>query len=261
MAKKDLGAIWQRKGIRALLMLMPVILLVVIPLVYSAATSLLPVTEDAQVPEAIQSLLESASAELGYRQIWFDAFTTLLCPMLFLTVPVICSVASASYAFLGEKEEGTLETVLLSSMDAKSVFNSKVSSCSLLSVVISLLSFLAFAITVSVADLILGAPFFFNWKWLILLLFLMPALAFFSVIFVSLVISRVHSTGESLQTMGYLILPFVILFLVQFTGIIKINAVFLLILSVLLAVASVVMFNVSARRFYAERLLERPLED
>ena len=95
MAKKDLGAIWQRKGIRALLMLMPVILLVVIPLVYSAATSLLPVTEDAQVPEAIQSLLESASAELGYRQIWFDAFTTLLCPMLFLTVPVICSVASA----------------------------------------------------------------------------------------------------------------------------------------------------------------------
>jgi len=94
-----------------------------------------------------------------------------------------------------------------------------------------------------------------------LLLFLMPALAFFSVIFVSLVISRVHSTGESLQTMGYLILPFVILFLVQFTGIIKINAVFLLILSVLLAVASVVMFNVSARRFYAERLLERPLED
>lgn len=89
----------------------------------------------------------------------------------------------------------------------------------------------------------------------------MPALAFFSVIFVSLVISRVHSTGESLQTMGYLILPFVILFLVQFTGIIKINAVFLLILSVLLAVASVVMFNVSARRFYAERLLERPLED
>ena len=53
MAKKDLGAIWQRKGIRALLMLMPVILLVVIPLVYSAATSLLPVTEDAQVPEAM----------------------------------------------------------------------------------------------------------------------------------------------------------------------------------------------------------------
>lgn len=258
---KDLGAIWKRKGIRALLMVLPVILVVILPLTYFVAISLFPVPKNTSFSDSIQTLLSEKSGEYGYRQFWLDAFTTLLCPLLFLMVPVVCAVASASCAFVGEKENGTLETLFLTSMNPKSVFSAKITTCSLISVVISLVSFLAFSIIASVADLLLSAPYFFNLEWLVTVLFLMPVLALFSVTFVSLVLPRVYSVGESLQTMGYLILPFILLYLAQFTGVFQINALLLIGLAVLLAVFSILLFNLSSRKFQADYLLTKEAED
>ncbi len=256
-----MNAIWRRKGIRALLMVMPVVLVAVIPLMYFVAISLLPASETASPPKAILALLPPETAQHGYRQFWMDAFTTLLCPVLFLCVPIVCGVASASCAFVGERENNTLETLFLSSMSTKSIFNAKITACALISVFISLVSFVLFTITVSVADIMIGAPYFFSFDWLITVILLMPSLALFSVVFVSLVLPRVHSVGESLQTMGYLILPFITLYLIQFTGVFRITFLLLFGLSVLLAVLAIVLFNASSRRFQAEKLLSRAAEE
>lgn len=255
-----MNAIWSRKGIRSLLMILPVVLVVVIPLVYFVTISLLPVPQNAQPSDAVKALLPIESSQRGYRQFWMDAFTTLLCPLLFVCVPIVCSVASASCAFVSEKENGTLETVWLSSLKSRSVFHAKITACVLISVIISLISFVIFAITVSIADLMISAPYFFSWDWLATVVLLMPAVALFSVVFVSLILPRVHSMGESLQTMGYLMLPFLLLYLAQFTGVFRINLLFLLILAVLLFLLSIVLFNASARGFQAENLLSRPGE-
>lgn len=255
LVRKDMNAIWNRKGIRALLMAMPVILVVIIPLIYFVAISLLPVSGKGEAPDTLLRLLSGDSANLDYRQFWMSVFTTLLCPVLFLCVPIICSVASASCAFVGEKEQGTLETLWLSSMRPRSVFNAKVTACTLISVIISLISFVMFTITVSVADIMLAAPFFFSLEWLMLAVLVMPALAWFSVVFVSLVLPRVFSVGETLQTIGYLVLPFILLYLLQFTGLFRVSPLFLLILAAVLFILSTVLFNVSARSFQAEKLL------
>lgn len=255
LVRKDMNAIWNRKGIRALLMAMPVILVVIIPLIYFVAISLLPVSGKGEAPDTLLRLLSGDSANLDYRQFWMSIFTTLLCPVLFLCVPIICSVASASCAFVGEKEQGTLETLWLSSMRPRSVFNAKVTACTLISVIISLISFVMFTITVSVADIMLAAPFFFSLEWLMLAVLVMPALAWFSVVFVSLVLPRVFSVGETLQTIGYLVLPFILLYLLQFTGLFRVSPLFLLILAAVLFILSTVLFNVSARSFQAEKLL------
>ncbi len=261
MVRKDLSAIWNRRGIRALLMALPMVLVVVIPLVYSVAISLLPVPENASLPATLRSFLPAESAQRGYRAFWMDAFTTLLCPMLFLSVPIVCGVASASCAFVSERENGTLETLFLSSMNAKSIFHSKITVCTLLSVVVSLIFFVIFTITISVADLMMTAPYFFNFDWLVTVLLLMPAVALFSVTFVSLILPRVRSVGESLQTIGYLMLPFILLYLLQFSGALRVTVLLLVVLAVLLCVLSVVMFNFSARGFQAEKLLIRPVEE
>lgn len=261
LVRKDLSAIWRRKGIRALLMILPVVLMVVIPLTYFVAISLLPDPKSAQLPETIRGMLPADSAQHGYRQFWMDAFTTLLCPVLYLAVPIVCSVASASCAFVGEKENGTLETVWLSPMSGRSIFNAKLIACSLISVIISLISFVLFSITVSVADIMLSAPYFFNLEWLATVLLLTPALSLFSVVFVSLVLPRVNSVGESLQTMGYLILPFIVLYLFQFTGILRISLLFLVVLCVALLVLAIILFNISSRNFQAEKLLTPSQEE
>ena len=263
--RKDLGALWSRKGMRALLLLLPLALMVAIPVVYFVAISLLPVPRGAQVPEVLLGLLSQGAEELGCRQAWAQVFTTLLCPLLFLCVPLVCSAVLSSCAFVMEKEEGTLETLLLSSMSAKSVYNAKVTSCTILSVAVSFLSFLVFAITVTVVDVALQVPFFFNLQWLVLLFLVMPALALFSVVFISLVLypaaGLLFRLLEALQTTGYLILPVAVLCLAQLTGAVRWNAGLLLLMAIALFIADVALFNASGRRFQAQRLLEKTREE
>ena len=158
---KDLGAIWRNKGTRALLMLLPVTLIVLLPLVYSVAISFLPTEDSLALPQDIAAMVGNLEG-YGPRRQWMAAFTTLLCPMLFLCVPIVCSVTAAARVFVGEKEGGTLETLMLSSVDAKSLLHAKVTCCTLLSMAISLVSFVAFLIVVSVADILMGAPYFFK---------------------------------------------------------------------------------------------------
>lgn len=260
LVRKDMGEIWAKKSLRALLMLLPVTLVVLVPTAYFSAISLLPVEAGSRVPEAILALLPQSAAGLEYRQAWQVAFKELLCPLLFLCVPILTAAASASCAFVTERETGTFETLLLTSLDVKAVFNAKVTGCTVLSVLISGASFLMFGITLAIAGLFTGAPLLLSLDWLALLL-LMPALSLFSVVFVGLIINRVHSTAESLQTMGYLILPVAVLYLVQLTGVFRLNALVIVIATLILGVADVVLFNAAARGFTPERLLREDLED
>lgn len=250
---KDLGAIWRNKNTRTMLMLLPVVLVVLIPLVYSVAISFLPAENSLALPEKIAAMVGGLDG-YGPRRQWMAAFTRLLCPMLFLCVPIICSVTATARVFVGEKEEGTLETLMLSAMDTKTILHAKVTCCTLLSIAISLVSFVAFAITVSVADILMGAPYFLNFQWLVCLILFMPVVALFSVVFVSWEFTRVHSSGEAIQTMGYLMLPLLLLYLVQFTGVFQITVPLLLGITVVLAILSIVLFNVTSRKFQPDRL-------
>lgn len=257
LARKDLGSIWRQSAFRSMITLLPVILVVAVPIILIMTISILPDSGNQVFPQALQKLLPADHGSLPYRQAWIDAFTTLICPLLYLCVPILCSAAAASFLFVWERENGTLENLLLSSMETKSVFHTKITVCILLSIFISLVSFVAFGITLTVADLLTGAPFFFNLEWLVLLFLLMPATALFSTVFISLILMRVHSSGEALQTVGYLILPFAVLYLVQFTGLIQINFLFLTVLAVLLAAVSVVLFNLSAKGFQTGKMFDK----
>lgn len=239
------------------MIMLPLTLVVAIPAVYFVTISLMPVEPGAELPQALTALLPEYVKGLDYRQGWLVAFTELLCPMLFLCVPILTGAASASFAFVMERESGTLETLLLTSMGPKSVYNAKTTSCTVLSVVISGGAFLAFTLTVGVADAFAGVRFFFNLDWLALAVLEMPTLSLFSVVFVALTVTRVHSTVESLQTMGYLILPVAAIYLMQLTGLFRLNLVALVLIAVVFAVLDVVLFNAASRGFTPEKLLEQ----
>lgn len=261
LVKKDLNAIWSRKGVRALLMAMPLLLVVVLPIVYFAAIGLLPDKAVTEEPKILLDLLSIRQGALPYRPFWTTVFTTLLCPVLYLCVPIVCSVAAASCTFFGEKENSTIETLFLSSMSAKSVFHAKITVCTLISVIISWISFVVFGITVSIADLLLGAPYFFNLEWLVMALLLTPALSLFSVVFVSAVLSRVYNMTESIQTMGYLLLPFIVLYLIQFVGVFRVTMPVIALIAAVLGVLAIILFNLSSRKFQAELLFGRSSEE
>lgn len=238
---------------------LPLILMVGVPSVCFVAVSLLPVPENGTVPELLLSVLPGTAGGAAYRPAWFYVFTTLICPLLYLCVPVSCAVASASCAFVAERENQTLDALFLSGMEERSIFQAKTATCTLLSCLVSVLAFVSFATAVTVFDVVLDAPYFFSWEWLVLLLVLTPILSFFSVVFVSFLINRVYSALETLQLIGYLVLPLTVLYLIQFTGVLKISFLFLLLLAVALASAGLLLFRAAQRRFYAENLLARPI--
>lgn len=257
LVKKDIRSIGSKGGRRGLLILLPLMLVVAVPAVYFAIISLMPAEPGARLPEGIEKMLPGYARGLDYRQGWFVAFTELLCPMLFLCVPILTGAASASYAFVTERESGTLETLLLTSMGPKSVYGAKITSCTLLSVLISGGGFLAFTVTMAVADAFMGVRFFFDLEWLLLLVLETPALSLFSVVFVALTVTRVHSTLESLQTMGYLVLPVAAIYLMQLCGVLRLGSLAIAGIGVALAAADVVLFNAASRGFTPEKLLER----
>lgn len=185
LVKKDLHAIWARRSVRALLIALPLFLVIVLPVAFFLLVTLLPKGGAVQ-PQQLLLQMELRQGELTNTALWATAFVNYICPMLYLVVPVICAVAAGSCAFVSEKENGTLDTLFLSSMRAKSVYNAKVTACTLITVLISWIAFFAFAITASVAEILLGAPFFFRLSWLVMVVLLTPALAFFSVVFVGL---------------------------------------------------------------------------
>lgn len=261
LVKKDLSTLWSRKGVRALLVLVPLLLAVAIPVVYFTAISLVPASSGARVPEGIWALLPEYRGKLAYQQAWIEAFTTLLCPMLFLCVPLLTGAVSAACVFMTEKEEGTLETLMLSSMNARSIFSAKIGCCTILSVFLSFAAFAAFFLTVTVADVLTGAPFFLRIDWIITLFPLTPVMSLFSVVFISLIITRVHSTGEAMQTLGYLILPVVAVYLVQFTGVFRLHWAVLLAAAAVLGAVSIILYNISAQNFQPEKLFARDAVD
>ena len=63
---KDLGAIWRNKGARALLMLLPVVLVVLVPLLYSVAISFLPTEESLAMPERLAAMLHGLEGPVSY---------------------------------------------------------------------------------------------------------------------------------------------------------------------------------------------------
>ena len=248
---------WSNGGMRTLLMLAPVIAVVGLPIAAYLSISLLP---EAQIPsDSVLALLPDPNR--GSKQLWMEAFSKLLCPLFYLCVPILCGVTTAASSFAREKEDHTLETVFLSALDSRSIYNAKVTGCCILSLLISWISFAALTITLSVLGLLLSAPFFLNLEWIIVSLLITPALVFFSVSFVSLILHRVQRVQETLLTCGYLILPLAVLYVLQFSGVFYCGPFLLLVFFLLIAAFGVVLFNRSGIQFNAETLFTRETLD
>lgn len=238
-----------------MLIFLPIILVVVIPVVFMISISLMQVSASDALPKAIQGLLPEEIAKANYRAAMFTVFTNLLAPMFYLTVPIICSVSTASAAFISEKENHTLEALMLTGLPYKTIFSAKVSGSAFLSIVISFFSFIAFLASAAVGDAILSAPFFFNFDWFITIFLLMPAITVFCVLFVALLSRRIRTTGESLQLMGYFILVVALCYLMQFCGLFAMNTIVLFILALLLIIADFIMYNLAMKKFTPEDML------
>ncbi|WP_277668360.1 ABC transporter permease [Caproiciproducens galactitolivorans] len=255
VVKKDFGAIWSTKMVRNTMILVPVIMAVFLPVLYVAIICFVP-SDQINGADQMLKLLPKEAAGYTLQQSMFYVMTNMICPMFFLMIPLMSSSVSAACSFVGEKERSTIETLLLTPMSLKSIFKAKVFGCIFLSAICTAISFVAFSIVISVGDILLQMPFFLNWNWLILIFLLAPAITVFGVVFMVLVSGKSKSYMESIQTSGYIVLPLILLFVGQFTGLFQLNALFLLLAAAVVIAADLLLWLFAARLFTPEKLLK-----
>jgi len=255
LIKKDFGEIWNVKMIRTTLIAVPIIMVIFLPVVYLAMICFVPMNQMNGVAQ-LMKLLPLSEKSLSVQQSMFYIMINVVSPMFFLMIPLMSSSASAACSFVGEKERGTIETLLLTPLSVKSIFKAKVLGCTTLSIVITALSFAVFSAVIAVGDIMLHMKFFFNWNWLVLVVLLSPAFTFFGVIFMVLVSGKSQSYMESMQLSGYIVLPLVLLFVGQFTGLFQLNAMVLIIIGAAVVLLDIVLWIFASRLFKPEQLLK-----
>lgn len=254
VARKDFGEIWNSRMIRVTMIIVPLVMAIFLPAFFLILITNIPLNQINGVTQMMR-LLPEEMKYLNERQSIFFLMTDIVCPMFFLMIPLMSSSVSAASSFVGEKEHGTLETLLLTPMSVRKIYKAKVAACFSLSAVVTAVSFVAFAVVVSVGDLLLGLPFFLNWSWLILIFLLSPGITVFGIVFMVLVSGKSKNYNESIQTSGYLVLPVILLFLGQFTGLFRVGPALLLALSAVVLAVDILLLLLAAGLFTPEKLL------
>lgn len=254
--RKDFREIWGSRMARSTVLIVPLLLVVVLPVALVVMVSTIPESE-INGAEKMMELLPKEARGFNFRQSMLYMMTNLMFPAFFLMIPLMASSVAAASSFVGEKERGTLQTLLLTPMDMKQIFRAKTLGCVLLSAIVTAISFVAFAVVISVGDLLLGMPFFLNWSWLVLILFLTPAATVFGVVFMVMTSAKSKSFIEATQTSAFLVLPLVLALIGQMAGLFRISALFLLLAAAVVAAADGLLFAFAGRSFTPEKLLRR----
>jgi hypothetical protein len=254
--QKDFNEIWKVRMVRNTLILVPALLVVILPVVYLLMIWFVPPERMNGVEQMMKLVPPYLRGYFSARQSLFYLMENVVCPMFFLMIPLMVSTVTAACSFVGEKERGTIETLLLTPLRVRSLFKAKVFGCALVSLIVTGISFFAFLVVVGIGDLLLKMPFFLNWNWIVMLLVVSPSLTLFGVIFMVLVSGRSKSYMESMQLSGYVVLPLVLLMIGQFTGLFQLDALILLAIGAGVFVLDFILGGISARSFTPEKLMK-----
>jgi len=162
----------------------------------------------------------------------------------------------ASGSFVGEKEKSTLETLLYCPLSLKDIFNAKILASFLLSMAVSVFSFIVMIlVTETLLFILTGSIIMPNINWIIILLLVSPAAAVISINLIVRNSAKAQSSEEAQQSSLFLMLPVTLLIVGQFTGIMMISVKLFLLIAAVLAVIAALTFKSSFRKFNYEALL------
>jgi ABC-2 type transport system permease protein len=225
LIRKDLIAIRRAKAIFLPMLLVPTLLLVVMPLLLGIAASARGEVDISGLLDSLPGALsDKIRAHPADEQLVILVNGYLLAP-LFLIVPLMVSAVVAADAFAGEKERRTLEGLLHQPISDRDLFAAKFLTAYLPAVAVSWIGFLAFTIVANVtAWPVLGRIFVPTDLWLVMILWVAPAVAAFGIGVMVRISARARTTQEANQLGGAVILPLIFLLVGQSTGILLVDA-------------------------------------
>ena len=253
---KDFKSVTTNKNLMTALIIVPLVFTVVMPIIFIAAIHFAP--EQASDFEEILGMLPEEMKSDNMSETIIVFLLNNIMPVFFTLIPIMASSIMAASSFVGEKEKRTLETLLYSPLTLTQIFQSKVWASFLLSMTITFSSFIIMVIVVETAVLLtLGHLIIPGISWIITILVVAPSVSLLAIVFIIKGSAKAQTMEESQQRAIFLIMPLLLLIIGQFTGLVMINAWYLLIIGGIAGLVAWLLMMNSMKKFTYELLLKR----
>jgi len=253
--RKDIRAIVSNKRLFPVLLIVPLVFTVFIPSLFILMVYFVPdeMGEFRQLIDMMPMIIELDTVARTIISLIMDYIVTVF----FILIPIMAASVMAASAFVGEKEKKTLETLLYCPLTLREIFQSKVWASFFVSMGVSIVSFVIMQVVVQVEILLttgsLLAPGF---SWLVVLLVVAPAVSMLSITLIVSGSAKAQTVEESQQRTAFLLLPVILIAVGQFSGVMLINAWYLLAVGIVAAVLAFFLMKRAMSNFTYEILLK-----
>ncbi len=259
--RKDLKVVLQNKGLVVPLLITFLVFFVVFPglsaLIPSIVTDFNPDAGD--IEKLISQMQPGLQQELSGLNMSQKATVFLLVHMMapmFLIVPLIVATTVAADSFAGEKERKTMEALLYTPTTDRELFVAKLLSAWLAAVATALAGFVMYSITANTASWShMGRLFFPNAMWLVMIIWVVPAVAGLGLSVMVLASARAQGYQDAYQIGGAVVLPVLGLFYAQISGVMYFNIVAVLLMGLVFWLLDGLLIWFGSRIFRRGRLL------
>jgi ABC-2 type transport system permease protein len=227
---KDIGLFLKKKVILYSASVLPLALSIVLPLIVWYASNNRHVPIDTLTPV-------------------INAFS-----FFFLVLSAIIPTVIASYSFVGEKTEKTLEPLLATPTTDDEILLGKSLAAFLPVICMIFISAVVFTVLM---DIIIGYLYFPNWDFGIIILLDTPLACIMSIEFSIIISSRMNDVRSAQQLAGLMLIPFVLLYLLIELHVIDLETNTLLIIAGILAIIDICLFFISRGLFQREEILTK----
>ncbi|UCH24398.1 MAG: ABC transporter permease [Trueperaceae bacterium] len=225
IVRKDLMVVVRSKAVLLPLIIVPLLFLVLLPAMAALAPKL--ATLPGSSLAGMSTFIEQMPAGLRQTIEGLDESQTLVLLMIvyfmapmYLILPLMVASVIAADSFAGEKERKTLEALLYTPTTDRELFLGKWLSAWLPALGVSLGGFFVYTLVANLSAWpVMGRVFFPNAMWLVLVLWVAPAVAALGLGVTALVSARVRGFQEAYQLGGVVVLPLVALVIGQVTGV------------------------------------------
>jgi ABC-2 type transport system permease protein len=262
--KRDLLAVMRSKGVMLPLILVPLVMMVILPAAFGYFTPVLSQMESANMPD-VEWLIEQMPAEMlenfsGYSvdQFMIVFLLVYMFAPMFLVLPLMVASVVAADSFAGEKERKTLEALIYTPTSDMELFVAKVLSAMIPAVIVSLAGFLLYGLSANLSAWpTMGAVFFPNTAWIILVLWVSPATAALGLGATVIVSSKVNSFQEANQIAGVIVLPILLLMVAQISGVMYFGVLLTFLLGVVFWIIAAVLLYFGVRTFRRSEIMAK----
>lgn len=254
---KDINEITSSKRVIIPMTIVPIILVVIIPIAILIGANY--IGNDSSLFTKISPLLKKLSSEYASytpAKLLIKVAINFLFPSYFLIIPIMCSGVIGASSFVGEKEHKTLESLLYTPISMEQLLRAKILGVFVPSYIVTLISFIAFGIIFNVGGFIyFGGLIFPDMEWIIIILWISPAINLLSLILTVMVSAKSETFQEAQQVSGLLVLPVIILLVAQMTGVLLLSNIVMFIAGGVLLILDYILIKRISSKFIPEKLI------